>query len=183
NQPWKARQFKVGEEVAAWGPIELRAGVRQLRNGQLESLKADDRAIHTRRIIPVHPAAQGITATTIRELVFKGLDRLPAIPDALPREVVEAERLASYDWALRNIHFPDSQEDLARAQERLKFDELFVLELGVGFRKHRVAAQEVGVAHRPAGDLPAGFVASLPFELTAGQRRAIDDVAAAMARP
>src|SRR5439155_6554040 len=183
NQPWKANQFRQGEEVAAWGLVELRGGHRQLKGGEVESLRDEERAIHTRRIIPMHRASEGIAPRTVRELVFFALERLEPVPDPLPAEVVRAEGLPTLDWAIRRIHFPETQEDLARAQERLKFDELFVLELGVGFRKHRVAAQEVGVVHQRDGELIGTFVASLPFELTAGQRRAIDDVSAAMARP
>jgi ATP-dependent DNA helicase RecG len=183
NQPWKANQFRQGEEVAAWGLVELRAGHWQLKGGEVESLRDEERVIHTRRIIPMHRASEGIAPRTVRELVFLALERLEPVPDPLPAEIVRAEGLPTFDWAIRRIHFPETQEDLARAQERLKFDELFVLELGVGFRKHRVAALEVGVVHRTDGKLVGTFVASLPFELTAGQRRAVDDVSAAMARP
>ncbi len=52
---------------------------------------------------------------------------------------------------MRTIHFPEHPGQLARAQERLKFDELFTLELGVAFRKHRVEAEQAGVAHAATG--------------------------------
>src|SRR5438093_1944912 len=103
NQPWKARQFAVGEEVSAWGIVDLRGGRRQMKSGEVESLKDDDRPIHTRRIIPIHRAAEGIYARTIRELVFLALERLPKIPDPLPPEIVGAERLSSFDQAIRKI--------------------------------------------------------------------------------
>ncbi len=63
-------------------------------------------------------------------------------PDPLPAELVSAETLLPFDRAIRQIHFPASQEELHAAEERLKFDELFTLELGVAFRKHRVEAAE-----------------------------------------
>ena len=74
---------------------------------------------------------------------------------------MEAESLSDYDQALRKIHFPEHPGQLARAQERLKFDELFTLELGVAFRKHRVEAEQAGVAHAAAG----------PLTRAAGRRR------------
>jgi len=183
NQPWAATSYRKGHELAVSGTVTLYGGRLQMAGFEVEVLRGDTETIHTGRITPVHGATEGVTTRTVRELVFRALDQLPAIPDALPQDVVGPEGLASYDWALRTIHFPESQEDLARAQERLKFDELFVLELGVGFRKHRVAAQEVGVAHPSGGLLVGKFVASLPFQLTRGQRRAMEDVSAAMARP
>jgi ATP-dependent DNA helicase RecG len=183
NQPWKATQFTPGEEVSAGGIVDVRGGRRQLKSPEVESLKDEDRTIHTRRIIPIHRAAEGIYARTIRELVFLALDRLQEIPDPLPQEIVRAEGLGSYDWALRRVHFPESPEELDRAFERLKFDELFTLELGVAFRKHRVTAGEIGTAHVADPPLLKRFVEDLPFELTAGQRRAIDEIERRMADP
>ena len=183
NQPWKATQFAIGEEVSAGGVLEYRGGRRQLKAAEVESLKDEDRTIHTRRIIPIHRAAEGIAPRTIRELVFLALERLPEIPEPLPQDIVLAERLGSYDWALRRVHFPDSPEDLDRALERLKFDELFTLELGVAFRKHRVTAGETGVAHDPEPPLLKRLVQELPFELTAGQRHAIAEIGRKMAGP
>jgi len=183
NQPWKATQFTPGEEVSAGGIVEIRGGRRQLKAAEVESLKDEDRTIHTRRIIPIYRAAEGIYARTIRELVFLALEQLAEIADPLPPEIVRAESLGSYDWALRRVHFPDSPEELDRAFERLKFDELFTLELGVAFRKHRVTAGEIGFSHEPDPPLLKRFVQDLPFELTAGQRRAIGEIEQRMADP
>jgi ATP-dependent DNA helicase RecG len=183
NQPWTASMYKEGHELAVSGVTTLYKGKLQLANQEVEVLKGEADQIHTGRITPVHRAAEGITTRTIRELVFRGLERVDELPDPLPADLVAAENLASFEWALRRIHFPDSQDELERAKERLKFDELFTLELGVAFRKQRVSAQERGVAHPTGGRLAKRFVEALPFELTAGQRKAVDEVAAAMARP
>ncbi len=91
------------------------------------------------------------------------------------------ESLVSEDAALRAIHFPEDPAELARARERLKFDELLTLELGVAYRKRRVERQSKGVSHSIEGDLAERFVASLPFDLTAAQRRAIAEVRQDMA--
>jgi len=84
---------------------------------------------------------------------------------------------------MRAIHFPQDQAELSSAIERLKFDELFTLELGVAFRKHRVEAAEKGVSHTPRGPLVERLLATLPFEPTAAQRRATAEIGEAMARP
>jgi ATP-dependent DNA helicase RecG len=139
--------------------------------------------VHTGRITPVHRATEGVTTRTIRELVFRALERLPPIPDPLPDDIVAAESLSSFDPAIRAIHFPESQEELSRARERLKFDELFTLELGVAFRKHRVEAGQRGVGHVTSGPLVERLMATVPFEPTGAQRRAMQRVGEAMARP
>ena len=184
NQPWLANVYKEGQEVAVSGIATLYRGRTQLANQEVELLRGDDAdLIHTGRITPVHPASEGIATRTIRELVHAALSRLPEIPDPLPTELVEAEALGSYDEAVRKIHFPADPAELARAQERLKFDELFTLELGVAFRKHRVEAKQAGVAHAVEGQLTARLRQTLPFEPTGAQLRAIEQIDEAMERP
>ena len=183
NQPWIARQYREGVEVAVSGVVKTFGRKLQMSNYQIEVLRDDVEQIHTGRITPVHRATEGVSTRTLRDLVHRALAQLSRLPDPLPRDVVEAEELPTFDWAVRHIHFPDTDADLLRAEERLKFDELFTLELGVAFRKHRVSREEQGVVHRTDGPLLRRFVAALPFELTKGQRGAVDAVARSMARP
>jgi ATP-dependent DNA helicase RecG len=184
NQPWTGSMYKEGYEVAVSGIAQLYRGRLQLANQEIELLKGEDRdLVHTGRITPIHRAFEGITTRTIRELVWRALGRLGPIPDPMPEDLIRAEALPPFDRAIRDIHFPGSQPELAAAIERLKFDELFVLELGLAFRKHRVERAEIGVAHEPGGPLIERLYGTLPFEPTAAQRRATEEIDAAMARP
>jgi ATP-dependent DNA helicase RecG len=184
NQPWTASMYKEGYEVAVSGIAQLYRGRLQLATQEIELLGGDDRdLVHTGRITPIHRASEGITTRTIRELVWRALARLGPIPDPMPEDLIRAEALAPFDRAIRDIHFPGSQPELAAAIERLKFDELFVLELGLAFRKHRVERAEIGVAHATGGPLLERLYRTLPFEPTAAQRRATEEIDAAMARP
>jgi ATP-dependent DNA helicase RecG len=182
NQPWAAGIYKEGLEVAASGTVNRYRGHLQLAGRETEILGGEERdLVHTGRITPVHRASEGVTTRTIRELVFAALDRLPAIVDPMPAELIEAERLEDLDTALRRVHFPEDADQLARAVERLKFDELFTLELGVAFRKHRLESERTGVAHRADGVLTDRLTATTPFEPTKAQIRAIEEVGEAMA--
>jgi ATP-dependent DNA helicase RecG len=184
NQPWAASIYKEGMEVAASGTVARYRGRLQLANLEAEILGGDERdLVHTGRITPVHRAAEGITTRTIRELVFAALERLPTILDPMPPDVLHAEGLGSLDLALRHVHFPEDDAQLASAVERLKFDELFTLELGVAFRKHRVESERTGVAHDAEGPLTERLLATVPFEPTKAQLRAIEQIGAAMAAP
>ncbi|HEY2803736.1 MAG TPA: ATP-dependent DNA helicase RecG, partial [Actinomycetota bacterium] len=183
NQPWLANTYKEGQELAVSGIAGMYRGRLQLANQEVEVLTAEGDTVHTGRITPVHPASEGVSTRTIRELVHAALARLKTVPDPVPSDVVRAERLSSFDEAIRAIHFPESQELLDAARERLKFDELFVLELGVAFRKHRVESQATGVGHDVEGALTRAFRDHLPFELTGAQERAIEEISAAMAAP
>jgi ATP-dependent DNA helicase RecG len=184
NQPWTGSTYKEAYEVAVSGVAQLYRGRLQLANQEIELLGGDDRdLVHTGRITPIHRASEGITTRTIRELVWRALGRLGPIPDPMPEDLIRAEALPPFDRAIRDIHFPGSQPELAAAIERLKFDELFVLELGLAFRKHRVERAEIGVAHVTGGPLLERLDRTLPFEPTAAQRRAMGEIDAAMARP
>jgi ATP-dependent DNA helicase RecG len=183
NQPWTANAYRAGHEVAVSGVAQLYRGRLQLANQEVELLKGDEQdLVHTGRITPVHRATEGITTRTVRELVWRALERIPEIADPLPHGIVHAESLQEFDRAIRRIHFPDDQQELHEAQERLKFDELFVLELGVAFRKHRVERAEQGIVHQPDGPLVERLLATVPFEPTKAQRRAMEEVGGAMAR-
>jgi ATP-dependent DNA helicase RecG len=183
NQPWIATMYKAGAELAVSGVATLYRGKLQLAQQEVEFLRGDESdLVHTGRITPVHPATEGITTRTIRELVYAAFERLAPLSDPMPAGIVAAERLGSYDRAIRDIHFPADGEALASARDRLKFDELFTLELGVAFRKHRVEAESAGVAHDAPGPLHERLIATIPFVPTAAQHRAISEVATAMAR-
>jgi ATP-dependent DNA helicase RecG len=181
NQPWVARAYRPGMEVALSGVAQLYRGRFQLASPQVEVLRADGDLVHTGRITPIHPAAEGISAKTIRELLWRALERLPHQHDPMPADLVAAEELPAWDEAIRSIHFPDDDAALAGARERLKFDELFTLELGVAFRRQRLAAERKGVAHRAEGPHTSRLRETLPFVPTDAQARAVEEVGRAMA--
>jgi ATP-dependent DNA helicase RecG len=182
NQAWPATRFKEGQEVAASGKATAFGGRLRIQNPAVEILKGGEAdQVHTGRIVPVHPAGEGVSTGTIRRLVYDALRRVRQIPDPIPPEIGDRQGVMPLDEAVRKIHFPEEPGEQHAARERLKFDELLVLELGVAFRKHRVEAETEGVAHDLSGDLAERFVEGLPFKPTAAQRRAMDEIAKDMA--
>jgi ATP-dependent DNA helicase RecG len=178
NQSWPARRHRDGQEVAVSGKIGAYRGRPRVQNPDVEILKGGEAdQVHTGRIVPVHPATEGVSTGVIRRMVHDALRRLRRIPDPVPSQVRERQGVLPLDQAVRKIHFPDETEDERRAEDRLKFDELLFLELGVAFRKHRVEAETQGVAHDLSGELVERFASSVPFDLTAAQRRAMDEIA------
>jgi ATP-dependent DNA helicase RecG len=182
NQTWPSRRFRQGQEIAASGKMGAFRGSLRIQNPAVEILKGGEADhVHTGRIVPVHPATEGVSTGVIRRMVHDALSRLRRIPDPVPAGMRERQGVLPLDQAVRKIHFPEETEDERRARDRLKFDELLFLELGVAFRKHRVEAETEGVAHDLSGELAERFASSLPFELTAAQRRAMDEIAKDMA--
>jgi ATP-dependent DNA helicase RecG len=184
NQTWPARRHREGQEVAVSGKAGAFRGRLRVQNPAVEILRGGDAdQVHTGRIVPVHPATEGVSTGVIRRLVHDALQRVRRVDDPVPADVREARRLPPLEDALRQVHFPDDPASIDRALGRLKYDELFFLELGVAFRKQRVVSETTGVAHETDGDLHRRFEEALPFELTDAQRRAIRDIAADMALP
>ncbi len=120
-------------------------------------------------ILPVYPASAKFSSWAIAKSVRTVLDTLDAGEDPLPAEVRERYELAERAVAIRAIHRPLDQADLARAKERLKWDEAFTLQAALAQR--RLAAAAMPAMPRPpaAGGIADEFDTRLPFTLTAGQ--------------
>ncbi|MDR0413882.1 MAG: ATP-dependent DNA helicase RecG [Prevotellaceae bacterium] len=104
---------------------------------------------------------------------------LPRIEETLPPYIVEANRFISLREALLNIHFPQSPELLRKAQDRLKFEELFYVELSIlRTRTKRIKANN-GFCFSQVGEFfNHFFYHNLPFELTGAQKRVIKEIRA-----
>ena len=124
-------------------------------------------------IFPVYTQTSGITSNKISNFVKVALDMLPEhITETLPGWILDKYSLCSYDFALKNIHFPKNKEDLKKARDRLVFDEFFIYQLGLGFvKKQSRILTDVKIKENNTQE----FYKFLPFELTNAQKRSIDE--------
>jgi len=181
NQLWPVKRFREGQEVAVSGKVTAFRGRLRVQNPAVEVLKGGDAdQVHTGRIVPVHPAGEGVSTGVIRRLVHDTLQRV-RLDDPLPADIAERHTLPPFPKAVHDVHFPEDDRAMADARRRLKFDELFFLELGVAFRKHRVESRTEGIAHDLTPDLAQRFVKALPFEPTQAQGRTMAEIAQDMA--
>ena len=121
--------------------------------------------------------AAGITNKFFEKMIATLLDRvLGSLEETLPAYIRQQKRLAPLDFALRNIHFPASVQDLARAQRRLKFEELFYLQLSLLRQKAIRMRAESGVVFRRIGHYFNKTYESLPFPLTGAQKRVLKEI-------
>ncbi|MBR2931039.1 MAG: ATP-dependent DNA helicase RecG [Clostridia bacterium] len=125
-------------------------------------------------LVPLYPTTEGINSKLIDKLVLDAIsDCIGEIKDHLPDRIRLDNELCTLQYAIKSIHSPDSAEDLRRAQRRLAFDELFTFALGVSYLA-RGRARTEGVRFAPTSI--ASFTALLPYELTASQKNAINDI-------
>lgn len=130
-------------------------------------------------IVPVYPATQGLTSRMISSAVQNALQLLPeTVHDPLPDAVREEYKLCHLGYALENVHFPSSVQDLATAKYRLIFEEFLVLQLGLMRIKSGRKAQNLHLIPRA---FPTAFEKLLPFTLTGAQKRAISEAVEDMA--
>ncbi|MEI6664226.1 MAG: ATP-dependent DNA helicase RecG [Actinomycetes bacterium] len=179
NQPWVARQLPVGSAVLLHGRYEGRG---RFRVAEHESGVSAGGEGTTAGIVPVHPAADGLTAKRIRELVAKHRGSAVDIPEPLPARILAEHRLPNRQDAIDAIHFPATPDDYLVARRRLAFDELLIMQLDLLMRRMRREAGSPAPALQSESELTDRWIASLPFELTGDQQRAFGVVANDLAR-
>lgn len=131
--------------------------------------------------VPVYPSTQGLSSRVIAQAVKNALAQLPeTLEDPLPPELREEYQLCHLSYALENVHFPRSMEDLDIARRRLVFEEFLVLQLGLMQIKSGRREENL---HPIPDRFPEDFARLLPFRLTGAQQRAIAQGIADMAGP
>ena len=180
NQPFVAKQLRRGMEIALAGEVDAYRGRPTFNNPAWEEIGGKRR--HTGRFVPVYPATEGLPQQWLRETIANLLDRFAdRLPETLPDALRERRDLPPVAEAVRAMHYPGGEAQLAAARRRLAFDELLALQIGAVRRKR----ERLG---RPApafeGEAVAGaFLGMLPFAPTAAQRRALGEVLGDLARP
>ena len=164
----------TGENIALSGRLMLQGRQLVFENPDYE--RADGPAIHTRRLVPVHPLTNGLSDKELRGRIHWALTHFAAqLADPLPDSVRAQHNLPGIADALWRMHFPASLEDYALARRRFAFEELLTIQLMV--LKRRMTWQ-----HDPAAPMPRQSDAlkrledGLPFALTGAQRRVTNEI-------
>lgn len=173
NQPYRETQLKAGDEFFFSGEFEFNYNKYQLSNPSAE--KVTDMPVQTDRFLPVYRSIKGLKSQLVRKILAELRPMMTMLPETLPPSIVQSEKLLSRSDAVLGMHFPKSADDVAKARERLAFEELFQLLLASQLNRDQ-NAKLVGW-HIPFDQsIVADFVKQLPFELTGAQRRAAWEV-------
>ncbi len=167
NQPWLAGKLAPGTEL-------LLTGSRDGRGFRVAEYEFTASGGLTAEVVPVHPATERLKAQRIREWAEQACRWAPDAIEGLPAELRARRGLAGVGDAIRAVHFPECEADVAQARGRLAFEELFLHQALLATRKraHRVArpAPRLGAP----GALVRRWIESLPFELTGDQLKAFE---------
>jgi ATP-dependent DNA helicase RecG len=176
NQPWLANRFKPGEAISVSGKVDQYLGRLVMSSPDWEPVEVE--SLHTNRIVPVYSLTERITQKWLRNVMKQVVEYwAPRVVDALPESTRSSARLLTLPEALMQVHFPDSQEKLRAARERLAFDEIFYLQMGV--LRQKIDWKSVEARRFPVSDeWLAERLKSLPFTLTNAQQNALKDIRA-----
>ncbi len=177
------RQFEIGDLVAVFGKPSVFKGRINIIHPEFDFLtEADSINIHTGRIVPVYPSTSklkslGLNTFKLRELINFVIDNyIDHVEETLPEGILSKYGLVPLKFAIRSIHFPETYDELRLALKRLKFEELFFLQLLLARKHYELKHFEKGISFKKIGELVHGFSKILPFKLTEAQRRVIRDI-------
>jgi ATP-dependent DNA helicase RecG len=174
NQPWMANRLTKDAAISVSGKVEQYLGRLVMNNPDWEPVETEN--LHTNRIVPIYALTEKITQKWLRNLMNQVvLHWAPRVTDHLTESIRSAASLPELGTALLNAHFPDSQDNLKAARERLAFDEIFFLQMGVLRQKRDWQSVTARIFDVPDEWLEARLKA-LPFELTDAQGRALSDI-------
>jgi len=140
-------------------------------------ISADEKVL----IQPVYPLTQGLSVNMVRTNMRQALGIMEEHPfETLTADIIRNYGLCPLEWALENIHFPESEAASEKARERLAFDELLKLQIGMSLMKTRTR-RSTGCRMDSSVDVRA-FTGSLPFELTDDQKKAVREIAGDLCR-
>ena len=176
NQPWLMNRFKQGDAISVSGKIDQYLGRLVMNSPDWEPVEVEN--LHTNRIVPIYSLTERITQNWLRKQMNQVITYwAPAVVDALPDNIKRAAQLVSIGEALTQIHFPDSQARLKLARERLGFDEIFYLQMGV-LRQKRDWRSVEGRRFPVSDEWLGARLGTLPFTLTSAQQTALADIRA-----
>ena len=189
---WRARAIRPG--VSGWfsGKVTQFHGAWQLTNpkfkvftdgdgdGEVDDSSAADQAAASFADLPnlltIYPATAAVESWQIAAAIGLALDLLEEVPEVLPPAVRLGQGLVGARQALEWIHRPDSWSEKAAAEERLRFEEAFVLQTALAQRRAAVRAKDAQPRTGTPGGLLDRFDAGLPFSLTTGQREVGEEI-------
>jgi ATP-dependent DNA helicase RecG len=183
NQPFMREKFSYGQKVAVSGKPKYEGLVWQMHHPRVDMLAQDDDE-PAGKILPVYPLTEGLQQWQLRKIVRGALENYAeALDEVFPAEYLDAHRLWPIKKALPQIHFPDDRESLEHARRRFVYQELFVLQLALAVKRRQQHELRRAPALQATAKIDARIRRLFPFELTAGQRQAIEEIASDMAGP
>ncbi|WP_375622399.1 MULTISPECIES: ATP-dependent DNA helicase RecG [unclassified Bartonella] len=180
---WLKKQLPEGKKVIISGKVEWFNG--QLSMAHPDYIAPSEQSNQIPLIEPVYPSTAGLTVKILRRAIQNALDFVPLLPEWIDENVKKQQNFPSFSVALRRIHAPINPDDLSlesTARKRLAYDELLACQLALGLVRLKTKSL-VGTSRPATGIYTNKLLNILPFQLTTGQKKAVEDIANDLASP
>jgi ATP-dependent DNA helicase RecG len=176
--------FQPGKRVILTGEVSGFPFEKEMIHPDFEILDDnEDQLLHFKRIVPVYSETEGLHQKTLRRIIWQVVrDYARFLKNPIPEEICRKHRLMENSDAIRQIQFPESDQEIESYQEArsdahrtLIYDEFFFFQLAMALRK-RGDLLEKGIAFKPGGEMLTRFYGALPFTLTSAQKRVIAEI-------
>ena len=178
------KSYKVGTECIVFGKPSAYNGRFRFAHPDIDDaskLQISEMGMQPFYGLTENMKKRGYTSRSIERITRNLVSILPPLPETLPDFIVNRLHLVSHDAALRMIHYPHSHQEMQKAQVRLKFEELFYVQLNILRYASDQRRKYRGYIFNRIGDIFNGFYAHhLPFELTGAQKRVMHEIRADM---
>ena len=178
------KNYKVGTEYIVFGKPSAYNGRFQFAHPDIDDaskLQISEMGMQPFYGLTENMKKRGYTSRSIERITRNLVSILPPLPETLPDFIINRLHLVSRDAALRMIHYPHSHQEMQKAQVRLKFEELFYVQLNILRYASDQRRKYRGYIFNRIGDIFNGFYAHhLPFELTGAQKRVMHEIRADM---
>ena len=171
--PYIANGLKKGKIVILYGKVSSKNGTFHMEQPAL--FAPEDYEVIEETMQPVYALTRGVTNKFLTKTIRNALNSCDSFFDYLPLDVREKYELAEYNYALDQVHFPDSMDTLTWARKRLVFDEFFLFLMTMQLQKN---GEEKQMNPHHFGDPKKidEYIEKLPYELTGAQRRTLEEV-------
>lgn len=170
NQGFLTKNIKPGQQLYLAGTIDKTNHGLQLINPSYEFCRSQQNPLHTGRLVPVYPTTSRLTQKQIRFLVNQALKIIQPLDDWLPFEIKKEYQLIDLQNALQQIHFPQDKRILEQARQRLKFNELFLLQFKNYILREKLKKEKSPLIKFQLAETQK-LIQGLPFQLTHDQKK------------
>ncbi len=179
-----SKNFKVGIDYIVFGKPTVFGGRFQFTHPEIE--KAENLQLSQMGMQPYYVTTEkmknaGLTSRSMEKIAKAILTKMPELSETLPDYITIPLHLVSRDTAVRNVHYPKSQQDMQKARERLKFEELFYVQLNIlRYTANHRRKYKGYMLPRIGEHFKDFFSKNLKFELTGAQKRVMHEIQADM---
>ena len=163
--------FFTGDKYILYGKINVNRNKIEMVNPIFEKAGKEK---FTGKIVPLYPLTGNLNQKTVQSVMEIALEDAGRIDEYIPDDIRKKYRLAQINYAMKNIHFPESFESYNTARRRFVFEELLVLQLAL-FGRKKDNTKDDGVVFEDI-KCTQEFISSLPFPLTGAQKRTVDEI-------